>query len=284
MTDFNNQASIDTKRSMSDVLKSHKETLLKQKEQMKKQEEDSLKIFMAAMKAGANPLNPDDGMKPEKMMEYSIALQNASASMRKQELDLTAFELTMLGDASKSIDLLGKSLRVEGDGILFEDKPVQFAYEIPEEGFKDCEIMILNDKKDPIRIIQGVSKPGMQRLEWDGFGVDGKKVNKGEYSILAIGHNNTNEKKAIKTFIYAPVQEVEPHEGDTIMYVKVPGVGIQKNYFVNDGSMSFITDKPNNSKTISHAYETKKSDLAATLTSVSKNQKLIADSMLNVSV
>ncbi|MDP1975442.1 MAG: hypothetical protein Q8K37_05670, partial [Alphaproteobacteria bacterium] len=93
---------------------------------------------------------------------------------------------------------------------------------------------------------KGELKEGMHRFEWDGFDKDKQKVPKGEYSLLINGSNKPSELRALKTFVYAPIQEVEPQDGETFMYVKMLGKGIQKLPFEGDGSMSFISDTSNN--------------------------------------
>ncbi|MDP3533176.1 MAG: FlgD immunoglobulin-like domain containing protein [Alphaproteobacteria bacterium] len=240
----NNLTSVAPKISNAESIKLQKKTMMEQKEQLKKQEKDSFEFVIASMKYS----NPLDGkaMKPEKIMDFALATQNAAALMRRQEMEFSLFEMSMQNNATNTISLVGRSVRVEGDKVAFEDKPVHFAYEVPKGDLKECTIMILNSNNDPVVTLKGELKEGMHRFEWDGLDKNKQKVAKGEYSLLINGSNKPSELHALKTFVYAPIQEVEPRDGETFMYVKMLGKGIQKLPFEGDGSMSFISDTSNN--------------------------------------
>lgn len=241
MSDLSKISSIAPKLSNAESIRLQKKTLIEHKEKLKQQEKDSFEFMIASMKF-SNPLDGGKSMKPEKIMDLALSTQNAAALMRRQEMDFSLFEMSMQNNATNTISLVGKSVRVEGDKVEFEDKPLNFAYEVPKDGLKECNIMILNDRQDPVATLTGELKEGMHRFEWNGLNKDGEKVPKGQYSLLITGCNKPSEIHPLKTYIYAPIQEIEPKDGETFMYVKMPGKGVQKLPFEGDGKMSFISN------------------------------------------
>ncbi|MDP1723468.1 MAG: FlgD immunoglobulin-like domain containing protein [Alphaproteobacteria bacterium] len=240
----NNLTNVAPKLSKAESVELHKKNMMERREQLKKQEKDTFQMMIKSMEFS----NPLDGkaVKPQEIMKLALSTQEAETLMRRQEMEFSLFEMSMQNNATNTISLVGKSVRVEGDKVAFEDKPVHFAYEVPKGDLKECTIMILNNNNDPVATLKGELKEGMHRFEWDGLNKDKQKVAKGEYSLLINGSNKPSELRALKTFVYAPIQEIEPRDGETFMYVKMIGKGIQKLPFEGDGSMSFISDTSNN--------------------------------------
>lgn len=220
--------------SMAELIQTGRTTLAEQKKQLEKQQQDSFKLMMVA--SVPNPLDGKGGMKPKEMMDVVMTMQKASGQLQEGEARIVQYDIMQQMLSASTLSLAGQGVRVEGAHLHFKDKPVHFAYQIPEGGMKDAEILILNSKQDPVFSCKAELSEGLHRFSWDGLDSDKAKVDNGQYSVLVRGSNKPGEMRSMKTFVYGAIQEIEQENGETFLIVQNPGKGVQRIPFKNDGS------------------------------------------------
>lgn len=217
------------------LAETQKKSFADQKKALVKQQQDVFKMLVTASQP--NPLDGEGGMKPSEMVTTTLAIQNAFQALEKRQEEYAQFEEQRLAfeslKLSASLNLVGQTKQIEGNQFSFKDKPVHFDYEIPKEGFKDAELLILGPDYSTIAQFNPELKPGMHHFIWDGKDKDAQKVPNGQYSILLIGANKPGEKTPGKTYIYAPILSVETEEGKTVLMVDDPGTGPKKMPYKN---------------------------------------------------
>jgi flagellar hook assembly protein FlgD len=229
--------------SMSDLIKTGRATLAEQKKQLDKQQEDGFKLMMVA--STPNPLDGKGGMKPKEMMDVVLTMQKATSQIQEGEARIVQYEIMQQMLSSSTSSLAGQGLRIEGDQIAFKDKPVHFAYQIPEGGVKDAELFIIDENegknREPVLKIKAELDAGLHRFVWDGLDKDKVKLPAGNYSVLVRGSNKPGEMHAMKTYVYGSILEIEHDKGETFMLVQNPNKGYQRLPFRNDGSLVFAS-------------------------------------------
>lgn len=138
-----------------------------------------LKLLVTQLK-NQDPLSPMDNAQ----VTTQIAQLNTVTGIQDLNKSMQAIGGTLnSAQVVQSTALLGKSVLTQGNAITFSGQPVGFGFDMAQ-GADNVNVNIINALGQTVSTQNlGALKSGLQTIEWDGKGDDGRAVPAGNYTF-----------------------------------------------------------------------------------------------------
>ncbi|MBP9753069.1 MAG: hypothetical protein KBD31_04595 [Proteobacteria bacterium] len=131
---------------------------------------------------------PNDNMDPEKFMQATFQMLNTEQIIMMNKLTSESQDLQKRLAKAEESRLVNREVKVETEGFVFDDKPIEFEYELPQKVNNPVlEIYAANNLKNPIHQVDLDPDIPNAGIVWDGRLHNGEKANSGEYVIKVSG-------------------------------------------------------------------------------------------------
>jgi flagellar basal-body rod modification protein FlgD len=190
--------------------------------------DDFMKLMIAQLQA-QDPTNPLDAQDfSSQLAQFTSLEQQLAMNDNLKEISNNQAAL----NNSSMINLIGKSVNSEGDGIQFKQGEIQtLGYELPEDADSVSVEVFDSEGKKVTTLKPGAQSAGVNNVQWSGVDSNGKTVQEGTYTFKVKGTNSAGEEFDSDTFTSGTVSEVVFENGVSYAIVngsKIPASEISR--------------------------------------------------------
>lgn len=141
---------------------------------------DSFLTLLTTQLKNQDPLDPLD---TEKFTSQLVEFASVEQTIQTNKHLETLIGLQAAADRDGALAMIGKTIAIDSDKSAHSGGGASWSYSLPT-GAAAVNLVVVNDKGQPVAQFAGDPRSGVHSLDWDGIMTDGSMAPDGVYQLL----------------------------------------------------------------------------------------------------